>query len=612
MKKKKRLVRQLGNFFVVFALGTILVSGITTYVNRTQSYHRECVTRLEQLTAYLSGQIQRDATFPDLIAYFKEHKDLVQIPRDFDKDLPLAQERFENYMMEHGGKVSGGSSLKFDDLDDEAKRLYVIYRMEYWFNVFFSAAEDFQLSYVYFIFPVEGADHTMNYMFDPVLETVTTDDGAEILDLGIEVYEDPAQHKYMWKAWESGKAPDGFDQLDNEFGHVYTYCAPVSFDGEKAGLVCAEISVENVRGEIVQSVMRQVILLLIVLALATIALFYLLRIKVFDRILHLEKNVESYTENKDPEITAQIVAQKGADDEIGSLADRFSGMITELNDYMINLEKVTAEKQRIGAELNVATKIQADMLPRIFPQYPYTAEYELYATMSPAKEVGGDFYDFFQVDDTHLAMVMADVSGKGVPAALFMVIAKTLIQNRVRMGGEPGEDIRDVNDQLCVGNESNLFVTVWLAVLNLKTGQVLEINAGHEHPAIRRKDGQYELHRTKHSPALAIMEGMFFRQTEFWLEPGDSVFVYTDGVTEATNASNELFGEERLLEALNANAEKAPDALLPAVREAIDAFVQDAPQFDDITMMGLRYHGWSKKDETDIAEKLVPRDAGRL
>ena len=278
-------------------------------------------------------------------------------------------------------------------------------------------------------------------------------------------------------------------------------------------------------------------------------------------------------------------------DEIGNLYQKTRSMEERLIDYMDNLAVVTAEKERIGAELSIASQIQADMLPRIFPPFPNRTDFDIYASMDPAKEVGGDFYDFFLVDDTHLCLVMADVSGKGVPAALFMVIAKTLIKNQALLGRSPSEILANVNQQLCDGNEAELFVTVWLAVVDLTTGQGLAVNAGHEHPTLRRAGGQYELIQYRHSPAVAVMEGMRFRQHEFQLNPGDSLFVYTDGVPEATDAKNELYGAERMLAALNRDPDAAPEQVLSAVRQGVDAFVGDAPQFDDLTMLCLRYHG---------------------
>ena len=278
-------------------------------------------------------------------------------------------------------------------------------------------------------------------------------------------------------------------------------------------------------------------------------------------------------------------------DEVENLSLVMSNMEQSINEYLENLTRVTAEKERISAELNVATQIQADMLPRIFPPFPERHDFDIYATMDPAKEVGGDFYDFFLTDDDHLCLVMADVSGKGVPAALFMVIAKTLIKNHALHGESPSEILYNVNNQLCEGNEAEMFVTVWLAIIELSTGKGVAANAGHEHPAICRRDGKYELVIYRHAPAVAAMEGIRFRQHEFELNPGDRLYVYTDGVPEATDAHDELFGPERMVAALNREPDAAPEALLRNVRQEIDAFVGDAPQFDDITMLGLHYKG---------------------
>ncbi len=284
-------------------------------------------------------------------------------------------------------------------------------------------------------------------------------------------------------------------------------------------------------------------------------------------------------------------AKKYRNDEIGDLAESFNSMALNLKKYIQDLTTVTAEKERIGAELNVATQIQADMLPRIFPPFPERSEFDLYATMDPAKEVGGDFYDFFLIDDDHVGLVMADVSGKGVPAALFMVIAKTLIKNRALMGGSPSEVLAYANDQLCEGNDAELFVTVWMAIVEISTGKGVAANAGHEHPAICRAGGKFELVEYKHSPAVATMEGLKFRQHEFELYPGDTLYVYTDGVAEATDKHDELFGTERMLNALNKEPDAKAEVLLKNVRDAIDEFVGDAPQFDDITMLGMNYYG---------------------
>ena len=287
-------------------------------------------------------------------------------------------------------------------------------------------------------------------------------------------------------------------------------------------------------------------------------------------------------------------------DEIENLAMAMTKMEDDMNVYIDNLTSVTAEKERIGAELNVATKIQADMLPRIFPAFPDRKDFDIYATMAPAKEVGGDFYDFFLIDDDHIALVMADVSGKGVPAALFMVVAKTLIKNRAQMGDSPAEILKHVNEQLCDGNEAEMFVTVWLAIIELSTGKGKAANAGHEHPVLRRNGGKYEMIVYRHSPAVAVFETTRFREHEFEIRPGDTLFVYTDGVTEATNAREELFGTERMLNALNGHPEANPEDMLKIMKNEIDRFVGSAPQFDDITMLAMQYNGPEQLADEEI------------
>ncbi len=279
-------------------------------------------------------------------------------------------------------------------------------------------------------------------------------------------------------------------------------------------------------------------------------------------------------------------------DEIGDLAKSFNAMAVSLKDYINNLASITAEKERISTELNVATQIQADMLPRIFPAFPERKEFDIYASMNPAKEVGGDFYDFFFIDDKHLALVMADVSGKGVPAALFMVISKTLIKTRALMGGTPSEILYDVNNQLCEGNDAGLFVTVWLGILDIETGKITAANAGHEYPALKRVDNtSFELLKDKHTPAVATIEEIRFKNYEIELNPGDVLFIYTDGVAEATNSSEELYGTDRMIKDLNKYTDAKIDELLINMKKEVDKFTGDAPQFDDITMLGLRYFG---------------------
>ncbi|MCR5511239.1 MAG: SpoIIE family protein phosphatase [Lachnospiraceae bacterium] len=278
-------------------------------------------------------------------------------------------------------------------------------------------------------------------------------------------------------------------------------------------------------------------------------------------------------------------------DEIEVLAESFADLSRKTVQYINEVTRVTAEKEHIEAELDMAKAIQDSQLPNTFPAYPDRGDFDIFASMTPAKQVGGDFYDFFMTDDDHIVLVMADVAGKGVPAALFMMVSRILIKNRICTGESPGEALYNVNNQLLEGNETELFVTVWLAVIEISTGKGVSVNAGHEHPALRHAGGRYELVEYKHSPAVSVMEGLKYKEREFMLEPGDSIFVYTDGVAEATDIEDQLFGSERLLEALNEDPDADPTKILENVKRHIDDFVAGEEQFDDITMLAFKYIG---------------------
>ena len=280
-------------------------------------------------------------------------------------------------------------------------------------------------------------------------------------------------------------------------------------------------------------------------------------------------------------------------DEIEVLAGAFVKMAAQLKAYIDNLTRVTAEKERIGAELDVAAKIQASMLPCIFPAFPDRAEFDIYASMLPAKEVGGDFYDFFFIDDSTLAVVMADVSGKGVPAALFMVIAKTLIHNNAQNGKSPKEVFETANNLLCENNDAGMFVTAVLGYLDIPTGRFVFVNAGHN-PPLLRTGGCFEWLKTKPGFVLAGMDDIQYKEHEIILHPGDALFLYTDGITEAVNNENKLFGDPRLLKTVNQYLGLPLCEFTVSVKREIDRFTEGAEQADDITMLSLLYKGGTR------------------
>ena len=272
-------------------------------------------------------------------------------------------------------------------------------------------------------------------------------------------------------------------------------------------------------------------------------------------------------------------------DEIRNLSRAIDKMETDMVSYIENLTTVTAERERIYTELSFARQIQYNALPSIYPAFPDRTEFDIYGSMTPAKEVGGDFYNFALIDDDHLAMWIGDVSDKGVPAALFMMAANIVIDNRTSMGGTPAKIMEFVNDNICEHNSTEMFITVWLGILEISTGRLTCCNAGHEDPAVYRKGGTFELVKHKHNLVLGAMPDIAYTDHEIRLGKGDKLFIYTDGVTEATNPDYKLFGIDRTLEALNRYREGSPQEILEGVDVSIKEFVGDGKQFDDLTML---------------------------
>ena len=453
--------------------------------------------------------------------------------------------------------------------------------------------EDGEITYLSLVVPDEDS---VTFYIDAMVEEMG-DDPANQIPYGSDIlYTDAAQdekdlekYELIWDLYSENKGTDTPVITDNSYGYNYTSVSPVL---DENGNAIAEIQyildMQKVRGELNSFLYKM--LLIAFLNIVVVIMLYVVFVRnsitkpVSKLALFTKKIIES------GEFNRQHIEMKTGD-EIEDLGHSFNYMLEELEIYIDNLAKVTAEKERISAELSVATQIQASMLPCIFPAFPDRPEFDVYATMQPAKEVGGDFYDFFLVDEDHLALVIADVSGKGVPAALFMVIAKTLLKNSAQTGASPKEILEKVNNQLCENNDAEMFVTVWIGILQISTGKIVCANAGHEYPAIRHAGGCYELVKDKHGFVLAGMEGARYREYELQLKQGDGLYVYTDGVVEATSANQELYGTERMLAALNINPHAIPEEQLPAVKADIDSFVGDAPQFDDITMLGLYYRG---------------------
>ncbi len=378
----------------------------------------------------------------------------------------------------------------------------------------------------------------------------------------------------------------------SKWGWLCTACEPIEEynTGEAIALACADTDMNEVMAERDEFFFESVVFILVELAIAIVISMFLMRRSVTKPLQMLAKAATDFA-GGDESLTKDDVIQLPirSNDEIGELYHEIQSMQNRIVDYTENITRITAARERVDSELRMAKDIQTSAIPKEFPAFPDRDEFELYACMEPAKIVGGDFYDFFLIDDDHLCLVIADVSDKGVPAALFMMSAKNLINYRVGEGGTPSEILKSVNDQLCKNNASMMFVTVWLGILEISSGKMICSNAAHEYPFVRGKDGTFKKLSDKHCLMLGTVKKAQYSDYEILMEPGDAVFVYTDGVPEARNEKNEFYGMERLEEALNIEASAAPKKILENVLKANEQFVGGADQSDDLTMLCIEY-----------------------
>lgn len=381
----------------------------------------------------------------------------------------------------------------------------------------------------------------------------------------------------------------------DQYGWMCTAGYPVvDEDGNVVCFVLADLTIVDIWAGMRSYVFQITIALIAVVLILILIMLKRIGKTIVDPINMIASSAESYAADKKNGISgtehfSRLNIRTG--DEIENLSLTMADMEKELTEYIDNIEKITAEKERISTELTVATRIQAAMLPHIYPAFPDRSEFDIYASMDPAKEVGGDFYDYFLIDDDHLCLVMADVSGKGVPAALFMMAVKIIIANYAKMGHSPAEVLTIANKAICENNQEEMFVSVWLGILEISTGKLKASNAGHEYPLFKEGNGSFEIKKERHSLVVGAMDDTTYREYELTMAPGSKLFLYTDGLPEASNSENELFGEDRMLKAVNKDPDAAPMQILANVNEDVQEFVKGAEQFDDLTMLCIEYKG---------------------
>ncbi|MBR6503716.1 MAG: serine/threonine-protein phosphatase [Firmicutes bacterium] len=596
----KGLIRQI---YIIAAIVLLITMGLTYYAQYRLSY-ATVAEQTEELAVNTAEEvmdsIREYPAYDWLLHYWIEHAGELDIEYDADYETGEKTREQSRLLLEHqpGMFLKYATAEEVEALPEEDQKLYAEivyswlltrvdqikrnYKIDYLFSVVTDTASEDAYQKQFFLF--SGAE--------PGAVRGTGSEDAYVLGVEVSVADNKSQQDSMRSAVEKSR-----EKLANAGDYVDCYVCMEQFD-DKAVLIGVTynmsslkkiVRIETWRGTFYGLLFETILLALIIL--------FLVRY-VLHPLGGVQKNIRLYKKTKDSatvidNIRKILEGQKAIavrNNEIGELSEDVISLAQEVDDYILQIETITAKEERIGTELALAAQIQTSMLPNRFPAFPERKEFDIYAIMDPAKEVGGDFYDFFLIDEDHLGLVIADVSGKGIPAALFMMVSKIILQSCAQLGQSAGEILNKTNEALCSENQTGMFVTVWVGILEISTGKLTAANAGHEYPYLMR-NGRFELFKDKHGFVIGGMEGTVYREYEIQMEPGDALFVYTDGVPEANDEERNLFGMDRLTEALNRNPEADCRTQIQNVRQAVSGFVKDSDQFDDLTMLCLKYYG---------------------
>ena len=591
MNKKPVRIGIITLVALLFALGT-LTAGVITYFSQRAASDNNVRSEIEKIAERRAEEIKLAVreypAYAWLMEYWYEHDDELDVEYDVayaagtktEKKCRLLHERHPELELRYA-TTAQAAALPEDDQKLYAEVCYswLITRIneikrandiDFLFCVLTDA--DYRTQYFLFSAADPGAKRGTEYL--------------EVYPLGHEV--SVADNESQQEAMRYARSYFGHLAAAGDYVDYYAYLGTVAGRPALIGLtfsltdITASVRAQTLRGTI-WAVAHQ-----LGMALLCLGLIYLFVLRPLKKV---QDSIRLYKNTKDSATVCANLSEVRARNEIGALAADVVALTREMDDHLARIEAITAERERIGTELALASRIQEDMLPNVFPPFPERKDFDIYASMDPAKEVGGDFYDFFMVDDTHLAIVIADVSDKGIPAALFMMSSMLMLHQAAMGERSPAKVLESVNDQICANNREQMFVSVWLGVLDLNTGVVTAANAGHEYPIVKQPGERFEILHDRHGFVLGGMEGLSYTEYELQLLPDARLFLYTDGLPEASKQDNVLFGLERTLEALHAAEDGSPAEILAAVNAAVAAYVGDARQFDDLTMMCLHYIG---------------------
>ena len=577
-KNKSILVQAAIIFAVLFGI-FIIINSIATYRNFYELSINALKTDSDQVKHFAQDMLQQYSSLPWLLDYWQENYKVLDVSRE-SHDLNKYEKLPKDLLL----NVKNITPEQVKLFSPEMQKLFA----EMCYREIMSNLDDLcvtqNLHSLYIVKLMKDKDAFVFYYkgFDEAAL-------GDIFPFNI------TKHPIIQEMYSTGNNPSEFEIIQVEDYDVTHKTEELFYNYSLINNLC-HLTISFLGTEVRESIFREVMKLagINILCFVSLGVVLLLAVNslILKPLLKIQKDVKDYADTKDTPVIVSGLETVKSENEIGRLADNISRLAVELDHYTQETGKLSAEKARIDSELSLAAIIQEGVLPKDFSDLNIK-EFKLFATLKPAKEVGGDLYDFFMIDDDHIALIIGDVSGKGISAALFMMKVKTILKETTLSNHELSlkEIITKANKLLCDGNEAMMFVTIWFGIMTVSTGELVSINAGHEYPVIRSGGGLFEIIKTRHAGPLAVKSKAEFTEEKIILKPGDTFFIYTDGVAEANNENKDLFGEARIINALNEHPDYDPEELSEFMLQKIDEFAGNAPQFDDTTILCIKYFG---------------------
>ena len=595
MEMKRTKIGIIAQIAIMFGVAMMII-GIVAYFSQQVRYdskiRTETETRSTEIAKNVAQSVNQMPAHDWLVRYWYDHAGDMDIEYDVEYTKGTETEKKTKYLQKKYPEISLRYATEEDikAMEPEDQKIFAEVSYSWMITRVNLLKSVYDVDYLFCVIPYDR--YTKQFFLfsaaEPGAVRGTSYEEAYPLGHRVEIIDESQKRAMILAREDTAHIGNAGDYVDCYF--------MMGKMGNRPLLIGITYNVTSIKEQIASQTLRSTLVALTYLLLLAIICLLLLTRFVLNPLKKVMSNIHLYEETKDSKVVAENLSAIKAKNEIGQLAYDITDLTWEIDDYTDRIRNITAENERISTELTLANRIQKSMLPSIFPPFPGRDDFEIYASMDPAREVGGDFYDFFLVDDDHLCMVIADVAGKGVPAALFMMASKIILANNAKMGKSPAEILEDTNDAVCANNEEEMFVTVWIGILEISTGKLKAANAGHEYPTRKTKEGPFEVIRDKHGFVIGGMPGVKYAEYEIDMEPGSCVFLYTDGVPEAADREKEMFGLDRMLIALNEHKDEDLEGILHGVRKSVDEFTEGVEQFDDLTMLCVKYNGKNQEE----------------